>query len=115
MSPYRKSFRNKGEVTPAQALEVLKAGNRRYIDEGINPAYYTDAPATVRPPTSAARPCPASPPPVVRPCRTQHARPPCSPDPNDPFHTSHLGTVSSSEGRRSESDLGLKNRRPRHM
>ena len=41
MSPYRKSFRNKGEVTPAQALEELKAGNRRYIDEGINPAYYT--------------------------------------------------------------------------
>lgn len=41
MSPHRKAFRNKGEVTPAQALEELKDGNRRYIDSGINAAYYT--------------------------------------------------------------------------
>jgi carbonic anhydrase len=41
MSPYRKPFRNKGEVTPEVALQELKDGNRRYIDSGINAAYYT--------------------------------------------------------------------------
>lgn len=41
MSPHRKSFRNRGEVTPAMALQELKDGNRRYIDSGINAAYYT--------------------------------------------------------------------------
>lgn len=41
MSPHRKSFRNTGEVSPAQALAELKSGNQRYIDEGINPSYYT--------------------------------------------------------------------------
>lgn len=40
MSPHRKQFRNRGEISPAQALEDLKDGNRRYIDEGINAAYY---------------------------------------------------------------------------
>lgn len=40
MSPHRKQFRNRGEISPAQALEELKDGNRRYIDEGINAAYY---------------------------------------------------------------------------
>ncbi len=41
MSPYRNLNRNEGEVTPAEALQILKEGNRRYIDEGIHPAYYT--------------------------------------------------------------------------
>ncbi len=41
MSPHRKPFRNKGEITPAIALQELKDGNRRYIDSGINAAYYT--------------------------------------------------------------------------
>ena len=41
MSPHRNPNRNLGEVTPADALQALKDGNRRYIDEGINPAYYT--------------------------------------------------------------------------
>lgn len=41
MSPHRSPNRNKGEVTPSQALQMLKDGNRRYIDEGINAAYYT--------------------------------------------------------------------------
>lgn len=41
MSPHRNPNRNQGEITPAQALQMLKDGNRRYIDEGINAAYYT--------------------------------------------------------------------------
>jgi carbonic anhydrase len=41
MSPHRKPFRNRGEITPSLALQELKDGNRRYIDSGINAAYYT--------------------------------------------------------------------------
>ena len=41
MSPHRNPHRNVGEVTPADAIRMLKEGNRRYIDDGINPAYYT--------------------------------------------------------------------------
>ena len=41
MSPHRKHFRNKGEVTPAQALAELKDGNRRYIDVGIHASQYS--------------------------------------------------------------------------
>lgn len=38
--PYRNPRRNMGEVTPADALRLLKEGNARYINEGIHAAYY---------------------------------------------------------------------------
>lgn len=41
MSPYRNPNRNRGEITPAQALQWLKDGNERYVTEGINSGYYT--------------------------------------------------------------------------
>lgn len=38
--PYRNPRRNKGEVTPADALALLQEGNARYISEGVHAAYY---------------------------------------------------------------------------
>lgn len=43
MSPYRNPNRNRGEVSPAQALQWLKEGNERYVTEGIHAGYYTAA------------------------------------------------------------------------
>lgn len=43
MSPYRNPNRNRGEVSPSQALQWLKDGNRRYVTEGIHAGYYTAA------------------------------------------------------------------------
>lgn len=38
--PYRNPRRNKGEVTPGDALTLLQEGNARYISEGVHAAYY---------------------------------------------------------------------------
>lgn len=43
MSPYRNPNRNRGEISPAQALQWLKEGNQRYVTEGIHAGYYTVA------------------------------------------------------------------------
>lgn len=43
MSPYRNPIRNRGEVSPDQAIQWLKEGNERYVTEGINAGFYTAA------------------------------------------------------------------------
>lgn len=41
--PYRNPNRNRGEISPAQALQWLKEGNNRYVSDGIHAGYYTVA------------------------------------------------------------------------
>lgn len=41
MSPYRNPNRNKGEITPEQALSWLKQGNRRYVTTGTRAGFGT--------------------------------------------------------------------------
>lgn len=43
MSPYRNPNRNRGEISPSQALQWLREGNHRYVTEGIHAGYYTAA------------------------------------------------------------------------
>jgi carbonic anhydrase len=43
MSPYRNPNRNRGEVTPSQALQWLKDGNKRYLSDSVHSGYYTNA------------------------------------------------------------------------
>jgi carbonic anhydrase len=41
MSPHRNPNRNVGEVTPADALQRLIDGNRRYLEGGVNAQHHT--------------------------------------------------------------------------
>lgn len=43
MSPYRNPNRNRGEVSPSQALQWLKEGNQRYVTAGIHAGFNTVA------------------------------------------------------------------------
>lgn len=41
MSPYRNPNRNRGEISSSQAVQWLKEGNERYVNDGIHSSYYT--------------------------------------------------------------------------
>lgn len=41
MAPHRNPLRNSATLTPAEALQMLKDGNSRYVTEGIDAGYYT--------------------------------------------------------------------------
>lgn len=41
MSPYRNPNRNRGEISPSQAIKWLQEGNERYVTDGIHSSYYT--------------------------------------------------------------------------
>lgn len=41
MSPYRNPNRNRGEISPSQAIKWLQEGNERYVTDGIRSSYYT--------------------------------------------------------------------------
>ena len=43
MSPYRNPNRNRGDISPQQAISWLKEGNERYVTEGIHAGFYTAA------------------------------------------------------------------------